>query len=881
MDEQKKPQEMHEGQEQKEHKVLQLSGMYKNWFLDYASYVILERAVPNLRDGLKPVQRRLMHSMRELEDGRFNKVANIIGNTMKYHPHGDASIGDALVQMGQKDLLIDMQGNWGNVLTGDSAAAARYIEARLSKFALEVVFNPKTTRWKLSYDGRNKEPVELPVKFPLLLAQGSDGIAVGLSTKILPHNFNEIIDACIAHLKGQDFELLPDFMMGGMMDTTRYNEGMRGGKVRVRAKMSSPDKKTLVITEIPYTTTTGSLIESIISANDKGKIKIKKIEDNTAQNVEIVIQLAPGVSSDQTMDALYAFTDCEVSISPLCCVIDNQMPLFTGVKDLLRKSADSTLALLKMELDIHLAELLESHMYSSLEKIFIEKRIYRDIEECTTWENVIKAIDLGLKPYKKKFYREITTDDIVKLTEIRIKRISKFDSFKADEIIRGLEKEMEEVKANLNNLIEYAIDYYRKIKKKYGKGRERKTELRSFETIEAATVAVANQKLYVNREEGFFGTGLKKDEYICECSELDDVIVFRSNGSFIVTKVSEKSFFGPDIIHIDVFRKNDERTIYNAIYRDGPSGSAYIKRFFVKGVTRDKEYTLTKGAANSRVLYFTVNPNGEAETISVVLLPRPKLKKLTFDFDFSELAIKGRQSQGNILTRYITRKIVMKDQGRSTLGGLHLWFDDEVKRLNTEEKGNPLGEFSRTDKIITFMQSGAYRFYQPDVQVHFEDDLLFIGKYTPRTVFTLLYFNAKQDCYYVKRFQAETNGDRRVEILDEGDELVLLSVDWFPRLKMIFDNKKLKKPKDPELIDISEFIGIKGIKAKGKRISTLPLKKVEFAEPAPSSEEKIKELLGENELVDDEPTPNKQVHSQPEKEVNIEPEDDGQIRLDL
>ncbi len=829
-------------------KIVGLNGMYKNWFLDYASYVILDRAVPNMADGLKPVQRRLLHSMRELEDGRYNKVANIIGNTMKYHPHGDASIGDALVQVGQKELLVDMQGNWGNILTGDSAAAPRYIEARLSKFALDVVFNPKTTKWGHSYDGRNKEPEFLPVKFPLLLAQGSDGIAVGLSTKIMPHNFVELVDACIAVLRNESFTLYPDFPTAGMVDVRNYNRGERGGKVRIRARMSSPDKKSLVITEIPYTTTTGNLIDSIVNANEKGKIKVRKIEDNTAQNVEIVVHLAPGVSADQTIDALYAFTDCEVSVSPICCVIDNEMPRFINVEEILRYSVKNTTDLLKLELEIERSELLEQHLFSSLEKIFIENRIYRDIEECTTWEAVLEAIDKGLEPYKNLFYREITTDDLVRLTEIRIKRISKFDAFKADEYIKGLEDLLAKVENRLENLIDYAIAWYRDIKKKYAKGRERKTEIRVFDNIEAAAVAIANQKLYVNREEGFAGFGLKKDEYVTECSELDDIIAFTQDGSYIVTKVADKVFLGQNIIHIDVFKKNDDRSVYNAIYRDGNTGVSYVKRFIVKGITRDKTYYVTQGNPNSKVLYFTANPNGEAEVVSVVLVPRPKLKKLVFDFDFSELGIKGRQSIGNQLTRFMIRKIKLKDEGKSTLGGIKYWYDSEVLRIVTEDKGRFLGEFLNGDTILCAMKSGYYRIVKPDLQLHFDEDVVFIEKFNPLRVFTVVYVNAEKE-WYVKRFQVEQGpGERIVEFIDEGDKVEWISVDYLPQILLTFDTKKMKKPKDPETINLSEFIGLKGCKAKGKRLTTLPLKKYLVGEPLPATDEIIRTMLGLPEL---------------------------------
>ncbi len=836
------PEEQEQAQEQTanpgegSYKTIALEGMYQNWFLDYASYVILERAVPDVIDGLKPVQRRILHAMREMDDGRYNKVANIIGQTMKYHPHGDASIGDALVQLGQKDLLIDTQGNWGNVLTGDSAAAPRYIEARLSKFALEVAFNPKTTQWKDSYDGRNKEPVALPVKFPLLLAQGVEGIAVGLASKIVPHNFNELIDASIRYLQGKEFEILPDFPGGGMADFSKYNKGLRGGRIRVRARIQQTDKKTLTITEIPYGTTTTSLIDSIVAANDKGKIKIKKIDDNTSDKVEIQIQLAPGVSPDQTIDALYAFSNCEVSISPNSCVIYNGKPQFLDVDRILKISTDSTLNLLKQELEIRKSELEESWHFASLEKIFIEKRIYRDIEECETWDDVIFTIDTGLNPYRRLFKREITRDDIIRLTEIRIKRISKYNAFKADEHIKGIETELEEVQNHLDHLVDFAINYYRQIKKKYGKDRERKTEIRNFDTIEATMVAATNEKLYVNREEGFAGTGLKKNEneYVCDCSDIDDVIVFREDGTFMVTKVSEKFFVGKNIIHIDVFKRNDERTIYNMIYRDGRGGKVYVKRFAVKGVTRDKDYDLTKGTEGSKVLYFTSNPNGEAEVVRVSLKPRPRLKKTSFDFDFSELAIKGRNSQGNTLTKYTVRKIVKKEEGVSTLGAIDIWFDESVKRLNTEERGKHLGAFKGDDKVLTIMQSGEYRLTGFDLSTHFDEDLIHIEKYDPDKIMTAVYRDGKTGYVYLKRFQIEET-DKKTPFLNDHpqSQLVTFSLDYRPVLEVTFDAKKNEKEIDSETIPAEDFIAVKGIRAKGKRITTFAIKNTQWLEPLP------------------------------------------------
>jgi topoisomerase IV subunit A len=836
-------------------KVTKISGMYQDWFLDYASYVILERAVPEILDGLKPVQRRILHAMKELDDGRYNKVANIIGHTMKYHPHGDASIGDALVQLGQKDILIDTQGNWGNILTGDSSAAPRYIEARPSKFAIEVVYNHKTTKWKSSYDGRNKEPINLPVKFPLLLAQGVEGIAVGLASKILPHNFVELIDASIAYLNGEEPDILPDFPTGGLADFSKYNNGLRGGKVRVRAKVSIQDKKTLVITEIPFSTTTVSLIDSIVTANERGKIKIRKIEDNTAEKVEILVHLAPNISPDQAIDALYAFTDCEVSISPNCCVIEQSKPRFVSVNEILKISTNHTVQLLKSELEIEKHELLEQILFSSLEKIFIENRIYRDIEECETWEAVIETIDKGLEPFKKQFYREINTDDIVNLTEIKIKRISKFDAFKADEMLRNLHEKLEKVNNFLAHLIEYAIDYFKRIKEKYSKGRERKTEIRSFDNIEATRVAVANVKLYVNREEGFAGTSLKKDEYVCDCSDIDDIIVFRGDGTFLVTKVADKSFVGKDIIHIAVFEKNDDRTIYNMIYQDGPRGAAFMKRFFVKGVTRDKEYELTKGTKGSKVLYFTANPNGEAEVVAIHLRHKPKLKKPVFDFDFSELAIKGRAASGNLLTKHQVRKIVLKDQGVSTLSALNIWFDENVLRLNTEKRGKFIGAFKGDDKIMTVMPEGIYRTNSFDLSTHFSLNPLIIEKFNPEKIITAVYLDGESGHYYIKRFQAELF-DKIQGFIGEHKEsrLITVSLARYPMLKvkLVPGGKKLKNEED---IAVDEFIAVKGLKARGKRLSNYEVESVEWLEPviADEPEEEIPENDHETEENGDAP----------------------------
>ena len=841
-----------DGLDEDDRRPMHLRGMYKNWFLDYASYVILERAVPDINDGLKPVQRRILHAMYRLDDGRFNKVANIIGHTMQFHPHGDASIGEALVQLGQKDLLIETQGNWGNVLTGDSAAAPRYIEARLSKFAKEVVFNPKTTAWKPSYDGRNKEPITLPVKFPLLLAQGVEGIAVGLASKILPHNFNELIDASVRYLQGKDFELLPDFQTGGMADFSKYNEGLRGGKIRVRAKIQQRDKKTLVITEIPYTTTTSSLIDSIVAANDKGKIKVKKIDDNTAEHVEIVIHLASNVSPDQTIDALYAFTNCEVSISPNACVIVKDKPAFISVKEILKYNTDHTVSLLKQELEIRLSELEDQWHNASLEKIFIENRIYLEIEKCETWDCVITTIDQGLEPFKKLLRRPVTEDDIVRLTEIKIKRISKYNAFKAEEQIKAVEVEMDEVKNHLDHLVDYAINYFKQIKKKYGKGKERKTEIRNFDVINATMVAVANTKLYVNREEGFIGTALKKDEFVTECSDIDNIIVFRENGTFQVVKVAPKVFVGKDIIHVGVFKKNDDRTIYNMIYRDGKHGNYYVKRFAVKGVTRDKEYDLTQGTPGSKVIYFSANPNGEAEIVKVKLRPRPKLKKLSFDFDFSSLAIKGRSSRGNTLTKNPVRSITKREEGVSTLAARDIWYDETVRRLNTGERGVYLGAFKGDDKILTILSTGEFKLTGYDLSTHFDDEMIHIEKFDPEKVVSVIYFDGEQKKYYAKRFQigADTPVNKRYLFIPEsrGSKLIHYSTDYLPRVEV----ELIKKDgNEVEIILLSDFIGVKSYKAKGKRLSSREIKKVKLLEPLPYDPPKPEESAEEEEDVDE------------------------------
>lgn len=812
-----------------------LSGMYRDWFLDYASYVILERAVPHLNDGFKPVQRRILHSMKRMDDGRFNKVANIIGHTMQFHPHGDASIGDALTQLGEKDLLIDLQGNWGNILTGDVAAAPRYIEARLSKFALEVIFNPKTTEWKSSYDGRNKEPVTLPVKFPLLLFMGAEGIAVGLASKILPHNFNELIDATINYLQGHDFSIYPDFPTGGMIDVSRYNDGQRGGVVKVRARIEKVDKKELVITEIPFGKTTSSLIDSIIKANDKGKIKIKKIDDNTAANVEIVISLMSGVSPDKTIDALYAFTDCEYSISPNTCVITENKPSFMGVTSLLKHSADRTVFLLKSELEIRLAELQDDWHYSSLERIFIEEKIYRDIEECETWESVITTIDKGLEPFKKKLFREVTREDIIRLTEIKIKRISKYDSAKANQHIKDIELEMEEVKNHLNNIIPFAINYFKQIKKKYGKGRERKTEIRSFDTIEATKVVANNARLYINAKEGFIGTSLKKDEFVCECSDIDDIIVVRRDGAYLVTKIADKVFVGNDIIYAQVFLKNDERTIYNIVYQDGKDGPLFAKRCAITGLTRDKEYNLTKETPGSRIVYFSANPNGEAEVIRVHHKPKARLKKLVFEFDFGQLAIKGKSSMGNILTKNPVQKIVLKEKGLSTLGDRKIWFDDAVFRLNVDGRGIYLGEFSADDKLLVITKNGYFRHTGFDLSNHFEENILLIEKYKPGKVFSVIYWDADQHYYYVKRFMTEES-ERPLCFIGENPESKLISITEveYPRFEIKFGGKH--KNRENEIIEVEEFIGVKSYKAKGKRLTNYVVDNIHEVEPVVKKE---------------------------------------------
>jgi len=819
------------------HHTTQLPGMYQNWFLDYASYVILERAVPEVLDGLKPVQRRILHSLYELEDGRYNKVANVIGHTMKYHPHGDASIGDAMVQLGQKDLLIDTQGNWGNILTGDSAAAPRYIEARLSKFGLDVAFNPKITKWKASYDGRNKEPVILPVKFPLLLAQGVEGIAVGLASKILPHNFIELIDASINVLKGEEFVLLPDFPTGGLADMSRYNDGLRGGRVRIRARISQLDKKTLVINEIPFGTTTGDLIDSIIAVNEKGKIKIRKIDDNTASTVEILIHLQPGVSPDQTIDALYAFTYCERSESPNACVIMDGKPVFIGVSEILRITAYQTMEMLRAELEYQLGELQEKVFFSSLLKIFIQDGMYKhpEYENSSSFENVCKVLNKLFKPYFPQFYRTIQNDDYRRLIDKPMSNITRFDVKKADEQMLHLLDEIRKVKHHLAHIVEYTISFYEEIKRKYGAGRERKTEIRSFESIEATAVAAATQKLYVNRIEGFAGYGLKKDEFVRECSDIDDIIVFREDGTFIVTKVAEKVFVGKNVIHIDVFKKNDERTIYNVAYQDGRLGAVYVKRFAVTGIVRDKEYCITKGTAGSKILYFTANENGEAEVIRVALKPKPRLKKLNFDFDFAELAIKGRSSQGNILSKNPVKKIIQAEKGYSTLGARDIWYDDTVMRINNDSRGRYLGAFKEDDKILTVSRTGYYRLMSFELSNHFDEDMIVIEKFDPAKPLTVVYFSQLKNSSLVKRFIPELS-DKKISFLpdEEGVRLESVSSDYRPVLKVEFNNEGLKKPVDtPVILEMETFIELMGVKAKGKKLGSAPVLRLEWQEPLP------------------------------------------------
>lgn len=854
-----------------------LSGMYQNWFLDYASYVILERAVPHINDGLKPVQRRILHSMKRLDDGRYNKVANVVGHTMQFHPHGDASIGDALVQLGQKDLLVDCQGNWGNILTGDGAAAPRYIEARLSKFALETVFNPKTTQWQASYDGRNKEPVTLPVKFPLLLAQGVEGIAVGLSSKILPHNFNELLDASISYLKGEEFTLYPDFQTGGYIDVTKYNDGERGGSVKVRAKISKFDNKTLVISEIPYGRTTSSLIESILKANDKGKIKIKKVDDNTARDVEILIHLAPGVSSDKTIDALYAFSDCEISISPNCCVIQDNKPHFLAISDVLRHSTDNTLVLLRTELEIQKSELEESLFFSSLEKIFIEERIYKDkeFENAKNMDQAVAHIDKRLEPFKPNFIREVAREDIMKLMEIRMSRILKFNSDKSNALIAQIKKDIKELNHHLKNIVAYTINWFLMLKEKYGANYPRHTEIRSFDTIEAAKVVEANEKLYINRQEGFIGMALKKDEFVCNCSDMDDVIIFYRNGAYKVVKVADKLFVGKEVIYVNVFKRNDNRTIYNVVYRDGKMGNNYIKRFNITGINRDKNYTMTKGTENSRVLYFSANPNGEAETIKVILKPKPRQKLLVFEKDFSEVTIKSRGSNGNIMTKAEIHKITLKQKGSSTLGGRQVWFDWDVLRLNYDGRGDELGEFESTDQILVILRNGDFYITNFDLSNHYEDNILTIEKYNPNKIWTAALYDADQGYRYLKRFQLDTASNRKQNFVSDNSDsrLFLLTDEVYPRIEVVFGGNDSFR--EPLTIDAEEFILVKGFKAKGKRISTFEIQTINELEPVRFPPEETTSV----QVVDDENIEKEGEDQQEKSNSDIIDEITGQMKL--
>ena len=851
-----------------------LSGMYQHWFLDYASYVILERAVPHINDGLKPVQRRILHSMRRLDDGRYNKVANIVGHTMQFHPHGDASIGDALVQLGQKELLIDCQGNWGNILTGDGAAAPRYIEARLSKFALETVFNPKTTQWQLSYDGRNKEPVTLPVKFPLLLAQGVEGIAVGLSSKILPHNFNELLDASIAYLRGEPFQLYPDFQTGGSIDVAKYNDGERGGSVKVRAKIGKIDNKTLVISEIPYGKTTSTVIESILKANDKGKIKIKKVDDNTAKEVEILVHLAPGVSSDKTIDALYAFTDCEINISPNCCVIQDDKPHFLTVSDVLRHSTDRTLGLLRRELEIQKQEQEEALFFASLEKIFIEERIYKDreFENAANMDEAVAHIDSRLEPFKPNLVRDVTREDILKLMEIKMGRILKFNADKCNDFIAQTLQQIAKLNDHLAHIVDYTIDWFRMLKEKYGKAYPRRTEIRNFDTIEATKVAEANEKLYINRQEGFIGMGLKKDEFICNCSDIDDVIIFYRNGTYKIVKVADKMFIGKDVLYVNVYKRNDTRTIYNVVYRDGKVGTNYIKRFAVTSAARDKEYDLTRGTEGSRVLYFSANPNGEAETVKVILKPRPRQKLLVFEKNFSEIAIKGRGSMGNILTKAEIHKITLKQRGSSTLGGRMVWFDRDVLRLNYDGRGEELGEFHSEDQILVIQPNGDFYATNFDLSNHYEADIQVIEKYQSQKVWTAVLYDADQKYCYLKRFQLEVSG-RKQNFLGENPKsrLMLLTDEPYPRIAVRFGGADAFR--EPLEIDAEEFVGVKGFKARGKRVSNYFVEEVEELEPTrfpdESNDETPEKPMGDEESTDE----------TPQSQADILDEITGQMKL--
>ena len=851
-----------------------LSGMYQNWFLDYASYVILERAVPHIEDGLKPVQRRILHSMKRMDDGRYNKVANIVGHTMQFHPHGDASIGDALVQMGQKDLLVDTQGNWGNILTGSSAAAPRYIEARLSKFALDVVFNPKTTEWKMSYDGRNKEPITLPVKFPLLLAQGAEGIAVGLSSKILPHNFNEICDSAISYLRGKEFTLYPDFPTGGSIDVSKYSDGQRGGGLKVRAKIEKLDQKTLVIREIPFSKTSETLIESITKAVEKGKIKARNVEDLTAANVEIQIHLAPGISSDKTIDALYAFTDCEINISPNCCVIEDNKPKFLTVSDVLRHSADQTKQLLKRELEIRKAELLEQLHFASLEKIFIEERIYKGkpFEEAPTMDAACEYIDERLTPFYPQMIREVTKDDILRLMEIKIQRILKFSSDRADELIAKIKAEVKSINRDLAHMTDVTVKWFEFLKEKYGAEHPRLTELKNFDTIEAVKVVEANEKLYINRQEGFIGTGLKKDEFVCNCSDIDDVIIFYRDGKFKVVRIADKLFVGKNILHLQVFKKNDKRTIYNMVYRDGKQGAYFIKRFFVAGITRDRENDLTQGTAGSKVVYFTANPNGEAEIIKVILEPSAKRKKMFIEKDFSEIAIKGRNSKGNILTKFPVNRIGLKSHGHSTLGGRKVWFDPDVNRLNYDEHGQLLGEFGEGDSILVLLTNGEFYITNFDVNNHYEDNILRIEKWDKNKVWSAVLRDADNKGYvYAKRFLMEATKRHQNWLSDNPDSQFLLLTDTpYPRIRVTFGGDD--EFRGSQEIELEDFIGVKGFKAHGKRISTWEVAQVEELEPTKvpeADDEDTKMEDGESEMEHEE-TDNESANGSPEE--NLDPD---------
>ena len=863
----------YENNDNPEDTITKVTGMFKDWFLDYASYVILERAVPAIEDGFKPVQRRIMHSMKELDDGRYNKVANIVGHTMQYHPHGDASIGDAMVQIGQKDLIIDMQGNWGNILTGDSAAASRYIEARISKFGHDVLYSPKITEWGVSYDGRRAEPVNLPVKFPLLLAQGAEGIAVGLSTKVLPHNFNELIDSSIKILKGKPFTLYPDFITAGIADVSNYNDGLRGGRVRVRAKIAQLDKQTLVITQIPFSTNTVTLIDSILKANDKGKIKIKKIEDNTAAEVEILIHLFPGVSPDKTIDALFAFTACETSIAPLGCVIENHKPLFIGVSEMLKISTHRTVDLLKSELEIQLAELQNKWHFSTLEKIFIREEMYIDFKLYSDRESLYEYLYKRFEPYRNLLVRDINDDDLQKLTQIPMIRITRFDSDKADDAIAKLEAEMEQVKHDLEHIIDFAIAFFNKLKEKYGKGRERQTELRIFDDIEATKVILRNTKLYVNREEGFFGTGLKKDEYVADCSEIDDVIVFLRDGSMLISKVDDKKFVGKDIIHIAIFDKQDKRTIYNMIYRDGKSGPSYIKRFNVSGVTRDKVYPLSQDKAGSQVLYFSHNPNGEAEVITILLRQVGTIKKLKFDIDFADLAIKGRSSKGNLVTKYPIKKIELKEKGISTLKPRRIWFDDTVQKLNVDGRGELLGEFKPNDRLLIIQQSGKVKTIIPELTTHFEDDMIVLEKWSPKKPISAIYFDGEKEKYFVKRFLIENENKDDIFITEHSKSQVeIVSTDYRPVAEVIFSKVKGVQ-KENQTIDFESFISVKGIKALGNQLTSDKIKQVNLLESLPF--EIPEEVIPEEKEVIDEIEVNPNLKTGEDGQINLFDEDDN------